>query len=482
MNTLVHKYGGTSVADLDHIKQAAKLVQLDYKQGNNLVVVVSAMAGQTDHLDKQARAFSGEAFGNETFSDETFGSEAFANEAGGDSSDTGTLPEYDAVVSTGEQVTAGLMALALQSIGVPARSVMGWQAPIHTDSSFSRARIQRVELGLLRNILRQKIVAVVPGFQGIQSKGRITTLGRGGSDTTAVALAVALKASRCLIYTDVSGVYTADPRIVAKARKLAKITYEEMLELASLGSKVLHHRSVELAMKNGLELEVHLAPSSSPNNRTHNNSGNNSGNKANQKSAPTQKSDSSQKSEQAAMPKSTDQPTHQPTHTKGTLITMKDKMEAAVVRGISHDLKEAKITLMGVADKPGVAALVFGSLSDVNLNVDMIVQNISEDGTSTDLTFTVAAVDADAAKKCLVANKSLLKYQKLVMDKNVAKISIVGTGMRSAAGVASKMFKTLAKQKINIQVISTSEIKISVLIDKSQHKQALVSLHDAFIK
>jgi len=251
-----------------------------------------------------------------------------------------------------------------------------------------------------------------------------------------VALAVALKAKRCLIYTDVEGVYTADPRIVPNARKLTKVTYEEMLELASLGSKVLHHRSVELAMKNNVELEVRLAPKNAIKNKV------------------------------------------------GTLITKetKSKMEAAIITGISHDLKEAKITLIGVADKPGVAGLVFGSLSDVKLNVDMIVQNVSEDGTSTDLTFTVASQDAALAKKCLEASQKSLKYKKLVVDKNVAKISIVGTGMRSAAGVASTMFKTLAKGGINIQVISTSEIKISVLIEKSQHKKALTSLHKVFIQ
>lgn len=400
MEIYIHKYGGTSVADLKHIKQAARLVKADYLAAKGLVVVVSAMAGQTDNLAKQAGSLV--------------------------TTDDG---EYDAVVSSGEQVTAGLMAAALRKLGCEAQSLLGWQVPIHTDRAHGRARITMIDPEPLTALIKKGVIPIVAGFQGISSDGRITTLGRGGSDTTAVALAAVLKAKRCLIYTDVSGVHTADPRLVAAARKLDKITYEEMLELASLGSRVLHARSVELAMKYRVPIEVRST----------------FGNKT------------------------------------GTMVAEKS-MEGGIVSGISHTLDEAKITLVGVADKPGVAATAFGCLSEVGLNVDMIVQNISEDGASTDLTFTVAAADMAAAQKRLAAQGGRLCYKKLVADKNVAKISIVGRGMRSAVGVASAMFATLAEQGVNIQVISTSEIKISVLIAKSGCKKALAALHKTFIK
>ena len=356
------------------------------------------MAGQTDSLAKQVGSLA-----------------------------AGRGEEYDAVVSTGEQVTAGLMAAALRKVGCEAKSLMGWQVPIYTDAAHGQARITKINTKSLKVLMRKGTIPVIPGFQGVTAAGRITTLGRGGSDTTAVALAAALKAKKCLIYTDVDGVYSADPRLVANARKLDKITYEEMLELASLGSRVLHARSVELAMKYRVPIEV----CSAFNNET------------------------------------------------GTMVTQLG-MEGAVVSGISHSLDEAKITLVGVADRPGVAALVFGCLSEARLNVDMIVQNISEDGASTDLTFTLAAADMAAAKKRLMEKRQQLRYKRLLADKDVAKISIVGSGMRQAAGVASAMFSALAKQGINIQVISTSEIKVSVLIAKDGYKRALAGLHETF--
>ncbi len=400
MDIHIHKYGGTSVVDLKHIKQAARLVKKDWRKNRGLAVVVSAMAGETDRLSKQVRAIA-------KISDE----------------------EYDAVVAAGEQVSAGLMAAALVNLGLRARSMMGWQIPIRTEGAHGKARIAAIDAARLKNLMQEGIIPVVPGFQGVSGEGRITTLGRGGSDTTAVALAAALKAKKCLIYTDVEGIYTADPRLAPDARKLAEIDYEEMLELASSGSKVLQARSVELAMKYKAPLEVRSA----------------FGDK------------------------------------KGTVV-VESKMESAAVSGVSYFLDEAKITLVGVADKPGVAALVFGCLSDGGLNVDMIVQNISEDGASTDLTFTLAATDMAAAKRILTAQKGRLRYKRLLADSNVAKVSIVGRGMRQAAGVASTMFATLAELGINIEVISTSEIKISVLIPKKDCKKAVRGLHEAFIK
>ncbi len=401
MGRVVQKFGGTSVADVDRIKLAAARVKQAYDEGNEVAVVVSAMAGVTNQLVDYVDS-------------------------------TGPLydtREYDAIVSSGEQVTAGLLALCLQQIGVPARSWQGWQLPIRTDDVHGKARIQSIDTDDIVARFAEGQVAVLAGFQGISEVGRITTLGRGGSDTSAVALAAALRADRCDICTDVDGVYTTDPRIVAAARKLDRITYEEMLELASQGAKVLQTRSVELAMNHGVRLQVLSSFSDGA----------------------------------------------------GTLVVDEDEIvEQHVVSGIAYSRDEAKITLVQVADKPGVAAGIFGPLSDRSINVDMIVQNISADGRRTDLTFTVSRADFDRAVAVLEDNKPSVSYEKLVSDANVVKISVIGVGMRSHAGVAQKMFSTLADKGINIQVISTSEIKISVLISEDYAELALRSLHTAY--
>jgi len=401
MGRVVQKYGGTSVADVDRIKHAAERVKRAYDEGDEVAVVVSAMAGVTNQLVEYVDS-------------------------------TGPLydtREYDAIVSSGEQVTAGLMALTLQQMGVPARSWQGWQLPIRTDDVHGKARIQSIDTDDLNARFADGQVAVLAGFQGISSAGRITTLGRGGSDTSAVALAAALRADRCDICTDVDGVYTADPRIVSAARKLDRITYEEMLEMASQGAKVLQTRSVEIAMNHGVRLQVLSSFSDGA----------------------------------------------------GTLVVDEDEIvEQQVVSGIAYSRDEAKITLVQVEDKPGVAAGIFGPLSDRSINVDMIVQNISADGQRTDLTFTVSRADFDRAVTLLEENKANVAYEKLVSDANVVKISVIGVGMRSHAGVAQKMFRTLADKGINIQVISTSEIKISVLISEDYAELALRSLHTAY--
>jgi aspartate kinase len=333
------------------------------------------------------------------------------------------------VVSSGEQVTAGLMALSLQALGVNARSWLGWQIPIRTDGVHSKARIDSIHTAEIEARLAEGQVAVVAGFQGIAPRGRITTLGRGGSDTSAVALAAALKADRCDIFTDVDGVYTTDPRIVAKARKLNKITYEEMLELASQGARVLQTRAVALAMSHRVRLQVLSSFSDSP----------------------------------------------------GTLVVDEDEIvEKRVVSGIAYSRDEAKITVQGVADRPGVAAAIFGPLADNAINVDMIVQNVSEDGKTTDLTFTLARSDLDRAVAVLEGCRGALGFQALKPDSNVVKISVIGVGMRSHAGVAKQMFQTLADKGINIQVISTSEIKVSVLIAAEYTELALRALHTAY--
>ncbi len=398
---IVMKFGGTSVADVDRINAVARRVKAEVDRGNEVAVVVSAMAGTTNQLVEWTRAISR----------------------------LHDAREYDVVVSAGEQVTSGLLALALQELGVPARSWLGWQIPVHTDDVHGKARINGIGTDEIEKRFAQGQVAVVAGFQGLGGDNRITTLGRGGSDTSAVALAAALKADRCDIFTDVDGVYTTDPRIVAKARKLDKITYEEMLEMASLGAKVLQIRSVEMAMKHRVRLQV--------------------------------------------LSSFVDQP--------GTLVVDEDEIvEQELVSGIAYSRDEAKITLTGVPDRPGVAAAIFGPLAEASMNVDMIVQNVSEGGGTTDLTFTVAKSDLDRAIKVLEERRDRLGYRALVPDSDVVKVSVIGVGMRSHAGVAQRMFSALAEKGINIQVISTSEIKVSVLIAEEYTELAVRSLHTAY--
>jgi aspartate kinase len=401
MARIVQKFGGTSVADIGRIKNAALKVKREVDAGNEVVVVVSAMAGTTNQLVEWTRAMSR----------------------------LHDAREYDVVVASGEQVTAGLMALALQDLGVEARSWLGWQIPIRTDDLHGKARIEAIETHELERRLGEAQVAVVAGFQGIGPRGRITTLGRGGSDTSAVALAAELKADRCDIFTDVDGIYTTDPRIVAKARKLDRITFEEMLEMASQGARVLETRSVAMAMNNRVRLQVLSSFVDTP----------------------------------------------------GTLVVDEDEIvENRVVSGIAYSRDEAKITLERVADRPGVAASIFGPLADNAINVDMIVQNVSADGSTTDLTFTVGKSDLDRAVGVLDKQRKALAFKALKPDSNVVKISVIGVGMRSHFGVAQQMFKTLAERGINIQVISTSEIKVSVLIAADYTELALRALHTAY--
>jgi aspartate kinase len=398
---IVMKFGGTSVADTGRIKAVAERVKREVDGGAEVAVVVSAMAGATNQMVDWTQAI------------------APLHDA----------REYDVVVAAGEQVTSGLTALALQELGVSARSWLGWQIPVRTDDAHGKARIQKIDTAEIERRFADGQVAVVAGFQGLGSDNRVTTLGRGGSDTSAVALAAALKADRCDIFTDVDGVYTSDPRIVAKARKLDKITYEEMLEMASLGAKVLQIRSVEMAMKHGVRLQVLSSFNDNP----------------------------------------------------GTLVVDEEEiLEQEMVSGIAYSRDEAKITLTRVPDRPGVAAAIFGPLSDANINVDMIVQNVSQGGDTTDLTFTVTKADLDRAMKVLNDNHTTLKFGELRPDANVVKVSVIGVGMRSHAGVAQRMFKTLAEKGINIQVISTSEIKVSVLIAEEYTELAVRSLHTAY--
>jgi len=406
MSRIVAKFGGTSVADLDRIQAVAARVKREYDAGHEIAVVVSAMAGVTNDLVALTC----------------------------DAHSMHDAREYDVVVSTGEQVTAGLLAICLQEQGVPARSWLGWQVPIRTSNAHAKARIEHIETEEMERRLADKQVCVLAGFQGIGPDNRITTLGRGGSDTTAVALAAALKADRCDIYTDVDGVYTSDPRIVTRARKLDKITYEEMLEMASLGAKVLQTRSVELAMNHGVPVQVLSSFDDAI---------------------------------------GSDLP--------GTLVVDEENIvEHEIVSGVTYSRDEAKITLVRVADRPGVAAAIFGPLADANVNVDMIVQNVSEDGTSTDMTFTVTRGDLDRAIQILEERKDELEFKELKPDPDVVKVSVVGVGMRSHAGVAQRMFSSLAERGINIQVISTSEIKISVLIGEEFTELALRALHTAY--
>lgn len=401
MACLVLKFGGTSVADPGRIRNAAGRIAREVAEGNSVTVVVSAMAGVTDDLVGKVEA----------------------------TSPLYDAAEYDAVVASGEQVTSGLMALALQEMGMPARSFLGWQIPIRTDSAHGRAGIEDIDPTPLARTMARGKVAVVAGFQGLSPDGRIATLGRGGSDTTAVALAAALGADRCDIYTDVDGVYTCDPGIVPRARRIAKVAFEEMLEMASQGAKVLHTRSVAMAMRSNVRLQVRST--------------------------------------------FTDEP--------GSLIIDEGEiMEQQIVTGIAVSRDDAKLTLTGVQDRPGVAAAIFGPLAGARINVDMIVQNIADEGNTTDITFTVPKADLARAAALIEADSAALAYVSLIRDPDVAKISVVGAGMRSHAGVAQRMFAILAERGINIQVISTSEIKISVLIAEEYAELAARALHTAY--
>ena len=394
------KFGGTSVGNLDRINKAAKIVKSKIlKEKQKIVVVVSAMSGVTNNLVKSFNKISHNI----------------------------NNPEYDVVLSTGEQYSSGVMSTVLNSIGIRSCSLQGWQVPIITDDNHSKARINSINSKQIKKLFKSFDVLVVAGFQGISRENRITTLGRGGSDTTAVALAVATKSNCCEIFTDVEGIFSSDPRIVKKAKKIKKITYEEILEMSSAGSKVLHPRSVELAMKYGIKIHV--------------------------RSSFTSKT--------------------------GTMVVKEEKkLEKEVVTGISASDYEANISLKGIPDKPGIAGNIFSLLSRANINVDMIVQNITDDGKYTSLTFTVP--EEDCSKSVKVLKESKIKFKQIKFDKNICKVSIVGVGMKSNVGVAKTMFETLAKKNINIQVISTSEIKISVLINSKEKKIALNALHNAY--
>ena len=403
MSTLVMKFGGTSVANIDRIRRAAKRVGREVAAGHDVIVVVSAMAGKTNELVGWV----------------------------GETSPLYDAREYDAVVSSGEQVTAGLMALTLQEMDIEARSWQGWQVPLRTTSAHGAARISEIPTDNIRAKFDEGFrVAVVAGFQGISPEGRVTTLGRGGSDTTAVAFAAAFDAVRCDIYTDVDGVYTADPRVESRARKLDRIAFEEMLEMASLGSKVLQTRSVELAMRYGVRLRVLSSFEDGGDNA-------------------------------------------------GTLVCPEeDIVESSVVSGVAHSRDEAKMTLLGVEDRPGIAAAIFGPLAEAGVNVDMIVQNISEEG-HTDMTWSCPVDQVPLARRAIEGAEAIA-YQSFEVDDGVAKVSVVGIGMRSHAGVASRMFDALARENINIKVITTSEIKVSVLIDRRYTELAVQALHEAF--
>ena len=400
MSLVVQKYGGTSMGSIERIRNVARRVARTYDAGNDMVVVVSAMSGETNKLV------------------------ALANEI----CDFPDNREYDVLVASGEQVSIALLAICLKSMGYKAKSYHGWQVPIVTDSAFSKARIEDIPDTNMRADLKDGTIVVVAGFQGVDADGNVTTLGRGGSDTSAVALAAALTADVCEIYTDVDGVYTTDPNICESARKVEKVSYDEMLELASLGAKVLQIRSVEFAKKYNVDIHVRSSFNDNP----------------------------------------------------GTMVTKEDKdMEAILVSGIAYDKNETKIAVMRVPDKPGIAAKILSPLSDANISVDMIVQNVSEAGL-TDFTFTVTKADF---KKALAITKETAREVEagdVVTDESISKISIVGLGMRSHAGVATTMFQTLAKEGINIQMISTSEIKISVVIDAKYTELAVRVLHEVF--
>ena len=401
MALIVQKFGGTSVGDLDRIRNVASRVKSEVESENQVAVVVSAMAGTTNQLGSWAR-------------------------------DIGPIHdarEYDTIVATGEQVTVGLLAIALQNLGVDARSWLGWQIPVHTDEVHGAARIQSIDTGVMRERLATGQVAVVAGFQGLAPDGRISTLGRGGSDTSAVALAAALNADRCDIYTDVDGVYTTDPRIAPRAQKLDQITFEEMLEMASLGAKVLQTRSVAMAMRHNVNLQVRSSFTDAP----------------------------------------------------GTLVVNEDAIvEQEKISGIAYSPDEAKVTIQRLPDRPGIAAAIFGTLADNHINVDMIVQTAASEGQKTDISFSLGRGDLGKALEIIEARRESLGFDGVDPQDDVTKISVVGMAMRSQPGVARTMFETLAERGINIEVISTSEIKISVLIAAEYTELAVRSLHTAF--
>ena len=413
MAKIVMKFGGTSMAGTERIRRVAQLVKRQAERGDQVAVVVSAMAGETDRLVNFCREAN-----------------ALYDPA-----------EYDVVVAAGEQVTSGLLAIALQALGCNARSWLGWQIPIHTDTAHAKARIGTIDSEALLASMAGGTIAVIPGFQGVTDDNRITTLGRGGSDTSAVAVAAAIKADRCDIYTDVDGVYTTDPRIVARARKLKAVTYEEMLELASVGSKVLQTRSVGLAMKEGVRVQV--------------------------------------------LSSFIDENAPDADSIPGTMIVTDEELENAqverqLITGIAADKNEAKITLTRVPDRPGAVSNIFAPLAEANINVDMIIQNVGRDKGETDVTFTCPQADLARCTDILQNAREAIGYNRLISDTKVAKISVVGVGMKSHAGVASTMFTALADRKINIQAISTSEIKVSVLIDEDETELAVRVLHTAY--
>ena len=401
MNIVVLKFGGTSVADVPQIKKISHKIKFEVEKGNKVIAVVSAMSGETNNLVELVKS----------------------------TSELASYSEYDVVLSSGEQVTSALLTIALNDLNIKGRSWLGWQVPIITDNTHSKAVINEIKTCNILNSFKKNDVAIISGFQGLSSKNRITTLGRGGSDTTAVAIAAAFSAERCDIYTDVDGVYTTDPRIVKSAKKLDYITYEEMLELASQGAKVLQTRSVALGMKYGVNLRVLSSFEDKP----------------------------------------------------GTFILKeRDNMEKSEISGIAHSLNEAKITLSGVPDKPGQAAQIFSSLAEHFINVDMIVQSSSSNEGSTDITFTIPETDLRLAEKTIKKIQEKIGFKNFLSETKVVKISVVGNAMRTQSGIAKTMFETLANNQINIHVISTSEIKISVLISSDYYELAMRSLHSAF--
>jgi len=399
MNLIVMKFGGTSVGNIDNINNVANIVEKESKS-NKIIVVLSAMAGVTNQLQDYLESIDSEP-----------------------------SPENDLVLTSGEQVSVGLLSAILKKKGIRSIPLLGWQIPIITDEYHEKAKILNIDKKNIDSYFKKVDVIVLAGFQGINTRGFITSLGRGGSDTTAVAIAAATKAQRCDIYTDVEGIYSTDPNIEPKAKKISKVSYEEMLEMSSMGAKVLHRRSVELAMKNNLTLQV---LSSLSNN-------------------------------------------------EGTyVVDEKHLIEKEIVSGVSYSKNEAKITISGIRDKPGISAKIFGIMAGNNINVDMIVQNISQDGIFANITFTVPAKDMDFSKNLLEESSNILNFKSISTDDNVAKVSVVGMGMMSQSGVAEKMFKTLAENSINILAISTSEIKISVLINKKYTELAVKSLHEVY--
>jgi aspartate kinase len=410
---IVMKFGGTSMAGTERIRRVASIVRKQQAAGHEVAVVVSAMAGETDRLVN------------------------FCREA----NPLYDPAEYDVVVASGEQVTSGLLALTLQAMGCKARSWLGWQIPIHTQEAHAKARVAEIDAAAMVAAMEDGEIAVIPGFQGLAETGRVTTLGRGGSDTSAVAVAAAIKADRCDIYTDVDGVYTTDPRIVARAHKLKYVTYEEMLELASVGAKVLQTRSVSLAMKENVRVQV--------------------------------------------LSSFIDDDAPPADELPGTMIVSDEEMEglnmeSQLVTGIAHDKNEARVVLTRVPDKPGAVSQIFGPLAEAAINVDMIIQNVGRDKGETDVTFTVPQADLARAQALLDDKREAIGYNRIITDTKVAKISVVGVGMRSHAGVAATMFRSLADRGINVQAISTSEIKISVLIDEDETELAVRVLHTAY--